>query len=86
MRSYIFTDADRRRLNAWLKDGVEDDATRMLFVLARRDVHRLKNDVALLSEMINKLIADGRWVRRTTLPRKLSRGIQTAMDQAKGKV
>ncbi len=86
MRSYIFTEADRRRLNAWLKDGVEDDATRMLFVLARRDVNRLRADVALLSEVIKKLSADGRWVRRTTLPRKISRGIQAAMDQAKGKV
>ena len=86
MRSYIFTDADRRRLNAWLKEGVEDDATRMLFVLARRDVQRLRTDVALLSEVINKLRADGRWVRRTTLPRKLSKGIKAAMDQAKGKV
>jgi hypothetical protein len=86
MRSYIFTEADRRRLNAWLKDGIEDDATRMLFVLARRDVNRLRADVALLSEVIKKLSADGRWVRRATLPRKISRGIQAAMDQAKGKV
>jgi hypothetical protein len=83
MRSYIFTKSERDRLISWLKDDVEDDATRMIFVAVRRDTRSLKVDIELLSLVLEKLKTEGRWMRRSRLPNDVTKRLRVAMDEAK---
>jgi hypothetical protein len=71
LRSYIFTDRDRVRLRSWLKSGVEDDGTRMLFVGVRKSLSRIAGDVRLMAEVARRLQALDRWEGRTRLPGRL---------------
>ena len=86
MRSYIFTDVERKRLKSWLEEGVEDDATRMIFVAVRRDINRIRLDVELLSKVAQELRTEGRWDRRFRLPNDITRRLKTAISNAGGQV
>ena len=77
MRGYLFTDRDRERLKAWLESGVEDDGTRMIFVLVRRNLNRIKGDVGLLGAVARRLQREGRWMGRARLPRDLARAVRS---------
>ena len=77
MRGYLFTDRDRERLRLWLKSGVEDDGTRMLFVGVRRSMDRIANDVELLVAVVRRLGAEGRMMGRARLPGGRARALDT---------
>ena len=66
LRSYIFTDAERKRLRRWLETGEEDETTRMLFVDIRRNVPRLKEDLKMLVRVHDELALRRRWRGRVT--------------------
>ena len=82
MRSYIFTESERRRLEAWLREDVEDDTTRMIFVSLRRGFHGLLGDMELMGRVMRKLRVEGRWVGRSLLPR----GLRLRMREARAAV
>ncbi len=58
------TESERARLGVWLKEGKEDDATRMLLVRFRHNAKRLNLDLAVLREVSAKLQTQGRWAMR----------------------
>jgi hypothetical protein len=77
MRSYIFTDSERKRLIQWLQTGEEDDTTRMIFVAVRRNTNHLTNDLNLLRLTATKLRAEGRWMGKTRLPKRIMDRLKT---------
>lgn len=86
MRSYIFTDNDRKRLRRWLETGEEDDTTRMLFVHIRRNVPQIRRDLGLMLEVINELRLQGRFAGRMPLSRELSRKLRAARKAIRARV
>gem|GEM_PF-3738625 len=54
MRSYIFTEHERRILREWLRTGTELQGVRMLFSRIRL-FNKLKEDLALYNEVIERL-------------------------------
>ncbi len=86
MRSYVFTESERRRLEAWILDGVEDDTTRMIFVSMRRDFQGLLADMELMGRAMRKLRAEGRWVGRSFMPRGLRAKLREARSAASKRV
>ena len=60
MRRFIFTEVERRRLRAWLEEGVEPRATQYLFVEVRRNLAGLTGDVRLLVSVARRLRSSGR--------------------------
>ncbi|HUS78364.1 MAG TPA: hypothetical protein VM050_06870 [Patescibacteria group bacterium] len=80
MRSYIFTESERRRLRRWLENGEEDDTTRMLFVGVRRNLNALTGDLTLMSMVARELSRRGRFAGRSTLPRGLSSTLRRAVS------
>ncbi len=83
MRSYIFTKSERRRLLAWLKEDVEDDTTRMIFVAIRRNFDSIKVDLELLTLVTHKLVGKGRYMRRVRLPGDISSRYRDLMKRAR---
>ncbi len=70
MRSYIFTSAERRRLEAWL-NGAEDEPTTLnIFVEVRRNLNGIKRDVELLSRVANRLSVEGRLMGRVKIKKE----------------
>ena len=67
MRSYIFTDVERRRLRAWLEGGDEDQSVVKIFVEIRRNLTPMKKDVEILSQVIQRLRKEGRLMGRVRL-------------------
>ena len=88
MRSYIFTESERRRLRRWLETGEEDATTRMLFVGVRRNLNELRADLGLMLEVARELRSRGRFTGRATLPRRLSstlrRGVSASTQRLRG--
>jgi len=80
MRSYIFTESERRRLRRWLETGEEDATTRMLFVQVRRNLNGLRADLSLMLEVARELRRRGRFAGRSTLPRRLSSTLRRAVS------
>jgi hypothetical protein len=68
MRSYVFTELERRRLREWLETGEEDQGTRELFMLMRRNAPQLIKDMKLLILMSKKLRGLNRWESRKRAP------------------
>ncbi len=68
MRSYIFSDMERRRLRCGLEAGEEDGAVQRVFVQVRRNLDRLTGDVGLLVEVCRRLREEGRMAGRGRLP------------------
>ena len=79
MRSYIFTESERKRLEAWIESGIEDDTTRMIFVSMRRDFQGLLADIELMGKVMRKLRTEGRWAGRSLMPK----GFRRKMSKAK---
>ncbi len=67
MRGFFFTEVERRRLRAWLEEGVESQATLNLFVDVRRNLAGLTGDVRLLVAVTRRLRSKGRLGRRGRL-------------------
>lgn len=61
MRGFVFTERERGLLRLWLDEGVESGETRKLFVLVRRNVPGLREDLGLLLEVAVELRRRGRW-------------------------
>ncbi len=66
MRSYIFTEKERRLLEDWLKIGKENQKTKNIFFLIRRNVSPLNRDLNLLLETVRELKKRNRWSGRLT--------------------
>ena len=66
MRSYIFTEKERRLLEQWLKTGDENQATKDAFCLIRRNMPHLNRDLRLMLEVIWELKRRRRWSGRVT--------------------
>jgi hypothetical protein len=67
MRSYIFTDQERRRLRRWLDTGVEDQMTTHIFLNLRQNLTELVDDVKLLRLTTMRLREKGRLTGRARL-------------------
>ncbi len=85
MRSYIFTKSERKRLETWIKDGSEDDTTRMIFVSMRHNFQGLLSDIELMRVVMYKLRHKDRWVGRSFMPKGLGRKIKQARSVAKNR-
>jgi hypothetical protein len=82
MRSYIFTESERRRLHAWIEGDIEDDTTRMIFVSMRRDFQGLLADIELMVKVMRRLRSEGRWTGRSYMPRDLRKKMSEARSAA----
>lgn len=69
MRSYIFTIEERRLLKNWLEKGEEDDKTRKIFTLIRRNTPQLTRDLTLLSKVTRELSRQNRFIGRAGFPK-----------------
>jgi hypothetical protein len=83
MRSYILTDNDRKRLLKWLLEDEEDQQTRNLFAQIRRDLFYISQDIELLTLVVRKLQARGRWDRRISSKDELGRVLKRATEMVK---
>jgi hypothetical protein len=83
MRSYILTDNDRKRLLKWLLEDEEDQQTRNLFAQIRRDLLYISQDIELLTLVVRKLQARGRWDRRISSKDELGRVLKRATEMVK---
>ncbi len=70
MRSYIFTSAERRRLEAWLNGARDEPTTLNIFVEVRRNLNGIKRDVELLSRIANRLSVEGRLMGRVKIKKE----------------
>ena len=67
MRSYIFTERERRLLLRWIEDeGDEDQQTRIVLSWVRRNWIPLADDMTLLFEAVRAMMRRGRWRGRVT--------------------
>lgn len=66
MRGYIFTEKERRLLEAWLKTGEENQTTKDIFCMIRRNVSPLNRDLRLMLKVIRELKKERRWSGRVT--------------------
>jgi len=66
LRRYIFTEKERRLLEGWLRTGEENQTTRDVFSLIRRNVSPLNRDLRLTLEVIRELKKRRRWSGRVT--------------------
>ena len=66
MRRYIFTEAERRLLEEWLKTGRESQKTRNAFYKIRASVASLNQDLRLMLGVVRELKRRGRWSGRIT--------------------
>jgi hypothetical protein len=69
MRSYIFTENERRVLRRWLETGEEGQVARNLFVDVRRNMNGLTRDVRLLADVAVELRARNRLMGHAVRPR-----------------
>jgi hypothetical protein len=67
LRSYIFTEVERRRLEAWLKTHAEDHETLSLFTRLRRNFAPIRRDIELYSKLADRLRKEGRFIGRVRL-------------------
>ena len=66
MRTFIFTERDRRLLRRWLESGEEDGETRKLFTGIRQSTPQLAEDIDLMLRVIRELRRRRRWWGRIT--------------------
>jgi len=66
MRRYIFTDRERRLLEEWIEEGVENQQTRIVLSWVRRNWIGLEEDMELLFKVVRKLQGQQRWWGRIT--------------------
>ncbi len=85
LRGYLFTDRDRERLRLWLESGVEDDGTRIIFVVVRRSMDRIAGDVELLVAVARRLKAEGRMMGRARLPGGLGEAVRGVKEGIRGR-
>ena len=67
MRSYIFTERERRLLWRWIEDeGDEDQQTRIVLSWVRRNWVSLADDMTLLFMAVRAMMRRRRWEGRVT--------------------
>jgi len=66
LRSFIFTDRERRILERWLTDGEEDLDAPRIFHWIRRNTLTLARDMELMIKVVEKLRREKRWRGRWT--------------------
>jgi len=78
MRTFIFTERDRRLLRRWLESGEEDGETQKLFTGIRQNVSQLAEDVDLMLRVIRELRRRHRWWGRITGRSEFGSALQRA--------
>ena len=66
MRSFIFTERERRLLERWLEEGEENVETVKVFHWIRRNLTPVREDVELMLRVIRELRRQRRWRGRIT--------------------
>ena len=66
VRSFIFTDRERRLLERWLEKGEEDVDAPRVFHWIRRNTLPLARDMELMLRVVERLRLEGRWSGRLT--------------------
>ena len=66
MRRYVFTEAERRLLDEWLRTGRESQETRNAFYKIRANLASLNRDLRLMLAVVRELKRRGRWSGRIT--------------------
>ena len=61
MRSYIFTDRERRLLEAWIETGEENGETRKVLSWIRKGFLGLAEDIDLMFRAIRMMQRQHRW-------------------------
>ena len=69
MRSYIFTDHERRMLQEWVFHGVESQSLLDLFTKIRVNIAPIKDDLVLLNRVCRLLQKEHRFHSRITKKR-----------------
>lgn len=67
MRSYIFTEHERRALHRWLEYGDESQTLRDLFTKIRVNMTPIREDLELFNRVGRRLQKEHRWHGRINL-------------------
>ena len=78
MRTFIFTERERRLLREWLEEGEETGETLKVFTQIRQSVPQLVEDVDLMLGVIRELRRLRRWRGRLTSRSELGSALRRA--------
>jgi len=86
VRSFIFTERERRLLERWLEEGEEDVDAPRVFHWIRRNLTPVREDVELMLRVIRELRRQRRWrgraARRSEFGSRLQRA-ESALTRAR---